>query len=114
VAKLSPSRIRSTVVDDRRGGIAGPHEIGVQRVHRPVGCIDRALRGHQRLADHLAAEDPLPADLRAGAAEQVLFERLDDRGLLSSCCMAVGAVRDILVFSQRWARRMTMRYTGAV
>ena len=30
--------------------------------------------GDQRLADHLAAEHALPADLRAAAAKQVLLE----------------------------------------
>ena len=31
----------------------------------------------QRLADHLAAEDALPADLRAHAAEEIVFQRLE-------------------------------------
>ena len=33
--------------------------------------------GDQRLADHLAAEDALPADLRAAAAEEIVLERLE-------------------------------------
>src|SRR6185503_9450968 len=36
----------------------------------------RAHGGHQRLAQHLAAVDPLPALLRAAAAKQVLLQRL--------------------------------------
>lgn len=39
--------------------------------------VDRALGGDQRLADHLAAEDPLPADLRAQAPEEVFLELLE-------------------------------------
>jgi hypothetical protein len=61
------------LVDDRGGGITGTHEIGMQRVHRPVGR-NGPLRRHKRLADHLAAKDTLPSDLRACSAEQVLFE----------------------------------------
>ncbi len=38
--------------------------------------LDGALRRHQRLADHLPAEDPLPAGLRAAAAEDVDLDRL--------------------------------------
>ena len=39
-------------------------------VHGPAG-------GDERLADHLAAEHALPADLRAAAAEQVVLELLE-------------------------------------
>src|SRR5215470_13965598 len=40
-------------------------------------AIHRAVCGHQCLADHLPAEHALPADLRAQAPEQILFEPLD-------------------------------------
>ena len=64
------------VVDDRNLGIARQQEIGVHGMRRAAG-LDRAHGGDQRLADHLAAEHALPADLRRAAAEQVyvqLFE----------------------------------------
>jgi len=61
------------LVDDRNTGIAGAHEIAVQRVRSAVfhgsGC------GDERLADHLAAEYALPSDLRAAATKQVVFQR---------------------------------------
>ena len=37
-------------------------------------ALDGAGGGDQRLADHLAAEHALPADLRAAAAKQVHLE----------------------------------------
>ena len=40
-------------------------------------ALDGAAGRDQRLADHLAAEHPLPAGLRATAAEQVHLERLE-------------------------------------
>ena len=67
------------VVDDRDFRIARQQEIGVHRMGRPA--LDGAHRRDQRLADHLAAEHPLPARLRRAAAEQVeveLFE-IEDR-----------------------------------
>ncbi len=42
-----------------------------------LAALDGAAGGDQRLADHLAAEDALPADLRAVAAEQVDLEPLE-------------------------------------
>ena len=39
--------------------------------------VDGAGRGDQRLADHLAAEDALPAVLGAATAEEVVLERLE-------------------------------------
>src|SRR3954454_19914824 len=39
--------------------------------------VARAAGRYQRLADHLAAEDPLPADLRAASPEQVVLELLE-------------------------------------
>ena len=44
-------------------------------MRRPA--VDRAGGGDQRLADHLAAEHALPADLRAAAAEQIDLERFE-------------------------------------
>ena len=64
------------VVDDRHLGIAGQQKIRVHGMRRTAG-VDRAHRGNQRLADHLAAIDPLPAGLRRAAAEQVHLERLE-------------------------------------
>ena len=63
------------VVEDRHLGIARQQKLRVHRVRRPA--LDRAARGDQRLADHLAAEHALPADLGAAAAEQIEFERLE-------------------------------------
>src|SRR5579862_2909934 len=66
------------LVDDRHFGIAAEQEIGVQRMRRPRGdVLDGAAGGHQRLADYLAAEHPLPARLRRAAAEQVHLQRLE-------------------------------------
>src|SRR5437764_4299826 len=42
----------------------------------PARAIDGAASRNQRLPDHLAAKDALPAHLRAAAAKQVLLERL--------------------------------------
>ena len=67
------------VVDDGPRGVAGEQEVAVQRVHRPAG-VHRARRRHQRLAQHLAAEDALPAFVAAGAAEQVVLQRLEVEG----------------------------------
>src|SRR5207247_2653935 len=63
------------LVDDRDRRIARPHEISMQRMR--VTALDRARRSDQRLADHLAAEDPLPARLRAAPAEEIVLERLE-------------------------------------
>ncbi len=66
------------LVDDRHFGIAAEQEIGVQRMRRPRRhVLDGAAGGDQRLADHLAAEHPLPARLRRAAAEQVHLQRLE-------------------------------------
>ena len=47
-------------------------------MRRPRGdVLDGAAGRDQRLADHLAAEHPLPARLRRAAAEQVHLERLE-------------------------------------
>src|SRR5687767_8946578 len=63
------------LIDDRDFWIASAHEITVQRMHVPRG-IDGALRRDEGLADHLTAEDALPADLRAATSKQVVFKRL--------------------------------------
>ena len=61
------------LVDDRDRRIAGPQEVGVQRVHRPVG-LDRAARGHERLARDLPTEHPLAILLGRDAAKEVHFQ----------------------------------------
>ncbi len=40
-------------------------------------AVNGAVGGNESLSDHLAAEDPLPADLRAHSAEKINLERLD-------------------------------------
>ena len=67
------------IVNDGPRGIAGQQEIAVQRVHRAAG-IYGARRCHQRLPQHLAAEDALPAFVAAGAAEQVVLQRFEVEG----------------------------------
>ncbi|MGY4300513.1 hypothetical protein ACVWXN_008608 [Bradyrhizobium sp. i1.4.4] len=44
----------------------------MQRMRQPA--LDRAAGRNHRLPDHLAAEHPLPARLRAVAAEQIHLE----------------------------------------
>ena len=78
------------VVDDGPRGVAGEQEVPVQRVHRPAR-VDRARRRHQRLAQHLAAEDALPALVAAGAAEQVVLQRLEVEGGEESVQRALAA-----------------------
>jgi hypothetical protein len=72
------------LVDDRRGDVAGAQEVGMQRV-RAARLGHRRLRRRQGLADDLATEDVLGADVAALAAEQVVFqafqrEQLDQLG----------------------------------
>ncbi len=62
-------------IDDRNLRIAGEDKIAVQRMRQPA--FDGAARRHHRLSDHLSAEHPLPAGLRAVAAKQVNLERLE-------------------------------------
>ena len=57
-------------VDERHRRIARPDEVRVQGVHRTVPGHGPACRD-QRLPGHLAAEHPLPALIRAAAAEDV-------------------------------------------
>src|ERR1700680_1482842 len=63
------------IVDDRHLRVDGQQEISVQRMRWPA--FDRAAGCDQRLADHLAAEDALPADLRAAAAKEIFFQRFE-------------------------------------
>jgi hypothetical protein len=51
--------------ESKRGGSAGT-------VRNP---IDRAAGGNQRLANHLAAKNALPADLRRTASKQIYLDR---------------------------------------
>ena len=63
------------IVDDGTGGISAEQEVGVQRVGDAL--LRHCAHGrHERLPQHLAAEDALPPLLRAAAAEQILLERL--------------------------------------
>ena len=73
VVKLRPSRSRSTSNRIGSCGIAAEQEIGVQRVGVAAG--DRALRGDQRLRQHLSAEHPPPAVARRMADEPILARR---------------------------------------
>ena len=62
------------LVDDGHPGVARTQEIGVQRV---TDAVLHGARGRdQRLAQHLTAEDALPAVLGRDAAEDVLFQPL--------------------------------------
>jgi hypothetical protein len=78
----APGRETATVaqpldlVDDRPLGIAGAQEIGVQRMRHALGR-HRSLCGDERLSEHLAAVDPVPARIEADASEQVLLKRLE-------------------------------------
>ena len=70
------------VVDDRRLDVARAQEVGVDRVHVALAVgvqagAERLLRGRQGLAQHLAAEDVLGADVAALAAEEVVLEALE-------------------------------------
>ena len=60
------------LVDDRDLRIAGQDEIAMDRMRQ--AALDGAACRDHGLPDHLAAEHPLPARLRAVAAEQVHLE----------------------------------------
>ncbi len=64
------------LVDDRHLGVAGPHEIAVQRMHVAIG-LDGPLRRHQGLGDRLAAEYALPFHLGAATTIQIVFQPLE-------------------------------------
>ncbi len=53
--EAAPLEIADDAVDDRMALVARAHEIGVERM-RGLVALDRALRGLERLADHLPAE----------------------------------------------------------
>ena len=76
VVKLRPSRMRSTSKTIGTLRVAELEEVRVHRVHPAVG-VDRAARGHERLREHLAAEDPLAVAVEALTPEQVDLERLE-------------------------------------
>jgi hypothetical protein len=63
------------LVDDRNLRIAGQDEIAMQRMRQPA--FDGAACRYHRLSDHLPAEHPLPARLRAVAAKQVHLDRFE-------------------------------------
>ena len=80
VARGEALAVADTVdlVDDRYFGIAAEQKISVQRMRRPCRhVVDGAAGRDQRLADHLAAEHPLPVRLRRAAAKQVHLKRLE-------------------------------------
>jgi hypothetical protein len=60
--------------EDGHVGLAGPQEVGVQRVHQPV--LDGAPRRDQRLPGDLPAEDALAFLGGAGPTEDVLLDLL--------------------------------------
>ena len=64
------------LVDDWHLRITAEQEIGMQRVRLEVLHVDGPAGRNERLSDHLATEHPLPANLRASAAKQVLLELL--------------------------------------
>ena len=64
------------VIDDWNFWIARQQEVRMHRVRRAAG-IDSTDRRDESLPDHLTTKDPLPADLRRAAAEQVHFERFE-------------------------------------
>jgi hypothetical protein len=64
------------LVQDGRGRVAGPQEVGVQRMHQPV-ALDGAGGGHQRLARYLATEHPLAVLVGRAPAEQVHLDHLE-------------------------------------
>src|SRR5664279_4342766 len=63
-------------VDDRHFGVTRQQKICVHGMRR-TARLHGAHRCDQRLANHLAAEHALPADLRRTSAEQVHLERLE-------------------------------------
>ncbi len=60
------------LVEDGRARVAGPQEVGVERVG--AALVDGAAGGHQRLPQHLATEHALRPLLGAAAAEDVHLE----------------------------------------
>src|SRR2546423_1557646 len=64
------------VVDDRDVRIAGPEEVGMERVHGAV-FTDCATGGDERLRRDLPAEHALAVLVRAQAAEEIDLERFE-------------------------------------
>ena len=56
----------------------------MDRVHVAHG-VDGALRGRQRLPEHLAAEHVLGADVAALAAEQIVLEAFEAKQVDQLC-----------------------------
>lgn len=96
------------LVQDGDGGVAGAQEVGVERVRR--AGFDRAVCRDQRLACHLAAEDPLAAFVGALTAKDVPLDRFEvqevdevvDDGLSHPAIVAI-----------RGAKRVSAREEGA-
>ena len=63
-------------VDDGLREIPAPQEIRVHRVHDPA-VVDRAVRGHERLAENLPAEHLGAARVAAFTAKQVDLQALE-------------------------------------
>jgi hypothetical protein len=63
------------LVDDRHFRVARPDEIGMERMADSL--LDRPVRCHQRLPDHLSAEHALPAHIGAVPAKQVFLDPLE-------------------------------------
>ena len=63
------------LIDDGTIEIAAAQEIGVQRMH--VEAIDRVVRRHQCLTEHLSTIDLWTADVATLAAKQVDLESLE-------------------------------------
>ena len=64
------------VEDDRRLGVAGTQEVGVERVHGYLR-VDRPAGGDERLREHLPTEHARPTLFEAHAAEQVHLEAFE-------------------------------------
>src|ERR1700736_5965614 len=69
---------------------------------------DGAARRHHRLPDHLPAEYPLPARLRAGAAKHVHLDRLEiENGNQINQAFGHKSASKLLVIPGRGQRRRT-------
>ena len=65
------------LVQDRDRRVAGPQEVGVQRVDEPCRIVDGARRGDEGLPGDLAAEHPLAVLVGRAATEDVDLDRLE-------------------------------------
>jgi len=66
-------------IDDRRIEVPATQEISVQRVY--LAIFHRRRRRHQRLAQHLAAENLGAADVAALSSKQIDLEALESHDL---------------------------------